>query len=117
MNKEDNEDFKNSTKSWICDNDYVDNGVKVRYCHITGQYRCSAHRDYNINLILNEKITVDKLGIFNLKINVIPNELENYMSFTITNKLTFIDGLWELIRRNSYLNNYLEKAFLSSMLF
>ena len=32
MNKEDNEDFINSTKCWICDNDYVDNDV------ITGKY-------------------------------------------------------------------------------
>ena len=30
MTKEDNENFKNSLKCWICDNDYVDNGVKVR---------------------------------------------------------------------------------------
>ena len=30
MTKEDNEDFKNSAKSWICGNDYVDNDVKVR---------------------------------------------------------------------------------------
>ena len=30
MTKEDNEDFKISTKCWICDNDYVDNDVKVR---------------------------------------------------------------------------------------
>ena len=28
MTKEDNEDFKNSTKCWICDNDYVNNNVK-----------------------------------------------------------------------------------------
>ena len=36
MTKEDNEDFKNSTKCWICDNDYVDNDVKLRdHCHIT----------------------------------------------------------------------------------
>ena len=28
MTKEDNEEFKNSTKCWICDNDYVDNDVK-----------------------------------------------------------------------------------------
>ena len=27
MNKEDNEGFKNSTKFWICDNDYIDNDV------------------------------------------------------------------------------------------
>ena len=46
MNKEDNENFKNSNKFWICDNHYVDNAVKVRnYCHITGKYGGSAHSD------------------------------------------------------------------------
>ena len=51
MTKEDNEDFKNSTKCWICDNDYVDNDVKVKdYCQITGKYRGSLHRNCNINL-------------------------------------------------------------------
>ena len=30
MAKEGNEDFENSTKCWTCDNDYVDNDVKVR---------------------------------------------------------------------------------------
>ena len=36
MTKEDNEDFKNCAKCWICDNDYVDNNNKVRdHCHIT----------------------------------------------------------------------------------
>ena len=44
MTKEDNEDFKKFTKYWICDNDYVDDDVKVRdHCHITGKYRDSAH--------------------------------------------------------------------------
>ena len=46
----DNEDFKNPTKCWICDNDYVDNDVEVKdHCHITGKYRGSAHRDCNID--------------------------------------------------------------------
>ena len=36
INKEDNEDFQNSTKCWTCDKDYVDNNVKVRdHCNIT----------------------------------------------------------------------------------
>ena len=40
MIKEDNEAFENSTKCWICDNDKVDNNVKVRdHCHITVKYR------------------------------------------------------------------------------
>ena len=51
MTKEDNEDFKDSNKCWVCDNDYIDNDVKVRnHFHITGKYRGSAHRDCNINL-------------------------------------------------------------------
>ena len=48
MAKEDNEI---STKCWICDNDYVDNDVKVRdHCHISRKYRGSANRDCNINV-------------------------------------------------------------------
>ena len=53
MAKGDNEDFKNSTKCWICDNLYIDTDAKVRdHCHITGKYRGSAHRDCNINVKL-----------------------------------------------------------------
>ena len=36
VTKKDNEDFKNVTKCWICDNVYVEGDVKVRdNCHIT----------------------------------------------------------------------------------
>ena len=87
ITKKDNEDFKNSNKCWIYDNDYIDNDVKVRdHCHITGKYRGSADRVCNINLKLNYKIPIafDKLknhdshlimqepGKSNLKISVIP---------------------------------------------
>ena len=59
MTKKDNEDFENLTRCWICDTDYIDNGVKVRdHCHITGKYRGYAHRDCNINVKLNHKIPV-----------------------------------------------------------
>ena len=107
MTKKDNEDFQNSSKCMICDNDYVDNDVKVRdHCHITGKYRRSAHRDCNINVKLNHKIPVvfhnlknydshlimHELDKCNLKINVIPNGLEKYMIFSINNKLSFIDS-------------------------
>ena len=107
MIKKDNEGFKNSTKCWICYNTYVDGDVKVRYhCHITGKYRESAHRDCNINVKLNHKTPVvfhvlknydshlimQELGRFNLKISVIPNGLEKYMSVTINNKFSFIDS-------------------------
>ena len=84
-----------------------DNSVKVRYhYHITGKYRNSAHRDYNINSRLNHKILVvfynlknydshlimQELSKFNLKISVIPNGLEKYMSLIINNKLSFTDN-------------------------
>ena len=95
MTKEDNEDFENSTKCWICDNDYTDTYVKVRdHCRITGKYRASAHRRCNINVGLSHKIPVvfynqknyshlimQELGKFNLKINVTSNGLEKYRVF------------------------------------
>ena len=57
MAKKDNENFKSSTKCWICDEDYIDNDVKVRdHCQITGKYRGSAHKDCNIKVKLNHKI-------------------------------------------------------------
>ena len=107
MAKEDSEEFENSTKCLICDNAFVDGDVKVRdHCHITGKYRGSAHKDCTINFKLNHKIPVvfhnlqnydshlimQELDKFNLKINVIPNGLEKYMSFSINNKLSFIDS-------------------------
>ena len=87
MTKEDNEDFKNPTKCWICDNDYIDGDVKVRdHCHITGKYRGCPHRNCKINLRLNHKIPIvfhklkhdphvfmQELGKFNVKVNTIPN--------------------------------------------
>ena len=40
MTKEDDENFKNSAKCWICGNTYVDGDLKVRdYFHVTGKYR------------------------------------------------------------------------------
>ena len=107
MTTKDSEDFENSTKCLICDNAYFDGDVKVRdHCHITGKYRGSAHRDCNTNAKLNHKILVvfqnlktddshlimQELGKFSLKINVIPNGLEKYMSFSINDKLSFIDS-------------------------
>ena len=46
MSKENNENFKDSTKCLICDNDYIDNNDKVRdYCHITTKkYRLCTQR-------------------------------------------------------------------------
>ena len=107
MAKENNEDFKNFIECWICDNYYIDNDVEVRdHCRVSVKYTVSVHRDCNINLKLNHKIHIvfhnlrnhdshlimQELDKFILKISVIANELEIYMSFTIINKLSFIDS-------------------------
>ena len=96
---------KEHNEFWSCDNNYIDNDVEVRdHCHITGKYSGSVHRDCSITLKLNDKIPVifhnlknydcrlimQELGKFNFKINVIPNGLEKYMSFTVSNKVSFI---------------------------
>ena len=91
MTKEDDKDFENSTKCWISDNDDIDGDFYVRHhCHITRKYRSSAHRDFNINLRMNHKtpivfhnlknydfnLSMQELGKFSVKLNVIPNGLE-----------------------------------------
>ena len=53
MTKEKNEDFENSAKCWICNNDYISTDVKVRnLCHMTEKYR-GCTQDCNINNKLN----------------------------------------------------------------
>ena len=91
LTKEDNKNLKNPITCWICDNDYIENDLKVRdNYHIIGKFRGSAYRDCNINLKLNHRISVvfqdlknydshlimQELGNFNLKISVILNGLE-----------------------------------------
>ena len=102
MTIEDNEYFKNSTKCWIIDNDYIDNDVKVRdHCRITGKHRGSAHRDCNISLKLNHKIPIvshnlkiydfhlimQEIGKLNLKTNVLNKDGFKYLSQVFHNNV------------------------------
>ena len=111
MTKEDDEDFENSTKRWICDNVYIHGDVKGRdHCHINRKYRGSAYGDCNINVKLKNEIPIvfrnlksydsdlitQELGKFYFKINVIPNILEKYIDFNINNNLFFIDMLFQV---------------------
>ena len=51
MTKEDNEDFKNSTKCWICDNDYIDNYIKVKIIVISLENIEALHREIVISIL------------------------------------------------------------------
>ena len=67
---------------------------------------------------------MEELGKFNLKINVIPNGLEKYMSFTINDKLSFIhnfhflsfslDSLFKNLTKNDF--KYLSQEFDNNIL-
>ena len=77
----------------------VDNDVKVRgHCHITGKYRVSLKLNHQILLLFHTikkydcHVIMQELGKFNVKINTKPYGLEKYMSYTINNKLRFIDS-------------------------
>ena len=98
--------------------------------------KSSVHRDCNINVKLNHKIPIvlqnlkyydshlimEELGKFNFKINVIPNILERYMSFNISNKLIFIDSLQFLsysldsLVKNLGKNDFLGKSIWGKIL-
>ena len=51
MTKENEIDFQKATKCHICDQQYSDKDIRVRdHCHITGEFRGSAHQDCNLKL-------------------------------------------------------------------
>ena len=107
MTAEENEEFERSNICWICGK-LTDFDDKVKdHGHITGKYRGYAHWSCSINLKINKKVPVifhnlkgydshlifKELSKFHCKISVIRNGLENYMSFTLTNNIVFIDSM------------------------
>ena len=121
MTKDDEDKFQKADKCHICQKKYNKTDVRVRdHCHVTGQYRGSAHQDCNLNFRLTEKIPVifhnlcgydshfimQEIGAvvnkhtytnkkgekYQMNINAIPNNMEKYMAFMLGNHLTFIDS-------------------------
>ena len=139
MTAEDDKDFENSIKCWICDKVYVDEDVKVRgHCHTTGKYKGSVHRDCNVSVKVNHKMSIvfrniknydshlilQEPGKFNFEINAIPNKSQKYIYSNINNKLVFIDsfqflssslnGSVEILGKNDY--KYLSQDFDNKIL-
>ena len=88
--------FQQSNSCWICKKLIHHDEEKVRdHCHITGKLRDVAHWDSNINVQLTKEFPVilhnlrgydshlifNELDKFDVKIDVIPNGLEKYMTF------------------------------------
>ena len=89
--------FQSSNTCWICEKLIDNDDEKVRdHCHITGKFRGAAHWNCNINFQLTKKVPVifhnlrgyDNhylifcvLNKFDVNIDVIPNNLEKYMTF------------------------------------
>ena len=96
MTEREKEQLQSSNTCWICKNLIDDDDEKVRdHCHINSNFRGAVHWSCNINLQLtkivpvifhnlrgyNSHLIYDELNKFDLKIEVIPNRLEKYMTF------------------------------------
>ena len=95
MTKENEIDFQKATKCHICDQQYTDKDIRVRdHCHITGEFRGSAHQDCNLKLRIAKKHAYkNKRGEeCHMNINCIPNNMEKYMAFMLGNHLVFLDS-------------------------
>ena len=109
--------FQQSNNCWICKKIIDNEDEKVRdHCHITSKFRGSAHWYCNISFQLTKNIPVifhnlkgydshlifSELHKFNLKVDILPNDLENYMAFFLGRDLVFTDSM-------QFMNSSLDK--------
>ena len=97
MTQNDWKDFNESTKCWICQEEFEEDEKKVRdHCHFTGKFRGAAHNSCNLKyrkpwftpVIFHNlqnydaHLFVKNLGKTEGDIRCIPNNEEKYISFT-----------------------------------
>ena len=96
MSAEEEEKFQLANSCWICDKlfDVGDEKVTDHY-HITEKYRGTAHFSCNSKkvLVIFHNLSIKEVGKFNVKVSVIPNGLEKYMTFAINKNLFFNDSM------------------------
>ena len=79
MSEKNQLDFDSSKKCYICQKQYTDEDIRVRdHCHITGEYRGSAHQDCNLKL---------RLSPSKIKIPVFFHNLMDMTPILLCNKL------------------------------
>ncbi|CAB4033669.1 Gastrula zinc finger, partial [Paramuricea clavata] len=90
----------------ICGNDLGDDRVRD-HDHVTGLYREAAHNMCNLKYRITWKVPVvfhnlrgydshlimQEIGKFKMNINVVPNNMEKYISFSLGKSLVFIDSI------------------------
>ena len=92
--QKDNDDFENSTKCCICIKGYIDSDVivislkNIQVLHIeivmlSSNVKLNQKISVVFQNLKNSHLIIQEQGKFNLKINVIPNTLETYISFSI----------------------------------
>ena len=99
MTMENEIDFKKAIKCHICDQQYTDKDIRVRdHCHITGEFRGSAHQDCNL-----------KLGIkpATIKIPVLFHNLRGYDSHFI------MQQIGEIAKKHAYKNKRGEECHMN----
>ena len=122
MSDEDEQHFQEASGCHICNQAYTNKDIRVRdHCHITGNYRGSAHpadcnlklrinpkeftipfifhnlRGYDSHFIMQEIRSIEKKH--DLEINCIPNNMEKYMAFMLGKHYVFLDSnSWLLVR-------------------
>ena len=99
MTEENEIDFRKAIKCHICDRQYQDEDIRVRdHCHITGEFRGSAHQDCNLRLEINpEKI----------KIPVFFHNLKGYDSHFI------MQQIGDIAKKHCYTNKRGEECHMS----
>ena len=71
--------FQKSNNCWICKKLIDNDEEKVRdHCHITGQLRGAAHKDFNINFQLTNRVPVIFHNLKGYDSHLIFNELDQF---------------------------------------
>ncbi|CAB4018912.1 Gastrula zinc finger [Paramuricea clavata] len=98
--------FQTARNCSICGNDLGEDRVRD-HDHVTGMYRGAAHNICNLKYRITWKVPVvfhnlrgydshlimQEIGKFKMNVNVIPNNMEKYISFSLGKNLVFIDSI------------------------
>ena len=115
ISEKEEEKSQSSNTCWICEKLIEDKKVRD-HCHITGKYIAVAYWSCNVNVKLTKKVSpifhnlkgygshliMNETGKLNVKVDVIANGIEKYMTFPINKNLVFTYS-------KQFMNSSLEK--------